>query len=66
MLKINVTLELDEEQLRDIFESLEIKFSKKKAKELQEEVDSIESDIQIMMQDTFEEIISNTISDFFE
>jgi hypothetical protein len=33
MLKLTFTFEIDEEQLREMFDSYEIKFSKKKAKD---------------------------------
>jgi chromosome condensin MukBEF complex kleisin-like MukF subunit len=64
-LKINITLELSEDQLRDIFESYDIKFTKKKVKELQDELDNAGDSVQMELEEAFEEIAGNMINEFF-
>lgn len=66
MLKLTLTFELDEEQLRDIFESNEIKFSKKKVKEIQATLEETEMDIQSNLDEVFEEIVTEILTDLFE
>lgn len=39
-LKININLEIDEERLREIFEEQEIKFTKKKAAEINDDFEN--------------------------
>ena len=46
MIKFTVVFEIEEEELKDLFESNEVKFSKKKAKELQEELNNTDVDVQ--------------------
>lgn len=62
-IEVTVTLELSEEQMRDIFESYDLKFTKKKVKELQEELDNAGDSVQMEMQEAFEEIIGNWVND---
>jgi|1185.fasta_scaffold131065_3 protein-tyrosine-phosphatase len=66
MLKFTITLEMDEEQLQDIFESRDIKFSKAKAKKLQKEMDNSLDTIQMDLDDKFEEIVDDWIQEIFE
>ena len=66
MLKITMTFEMDEEQLREIFESYDIKFTKKKAKELQMEMEESVSNVQTDMEERFEEIVGEWIENQFE
>jgi lipoate-protein ligase A len=66
MIKITLTFEMDEEQLKDMFEANEVKFSKKKAKELQEELEGTHDDVQIQLEDSFEEIVDEMIRELFE
>jgi protein associated with RNAse G/E len=65
-LKITVSFEMDEEQLRDIFESLDIKFTKKKIKELQEEMELCQDSIQVDMEERFAEIVEEWIQSQFD
>jgi protein associated with RNAse G/E len=66
MIKISVTFEMDEEQLKDLFESHEIKFTKKKGKELQHELEYTSEDVQIALEESFEEVVSERIQELFE
>jgi hypothetical protein len=69
MLKIKVEFTLDEDQLRDIFESYDIKFSKKKVAELKKEIkdmmDNSGDFFEEELQSDFEDIIGNIISEIF-
>jgi transposase len=65
MVKLTFTVELDEEQLRDLFEERGIKFSKKKVKDLQEELNDTADDIQSVFEENFEEIVDEAIEDMF-
>jgi hypothetical protein len=66
MIKLTLTFEMDEEQLRDLFESSEIKFSKKKAQELQDELEGTHDDVQVQLEDSFEEVVTDMIQELFE
>jgi thermostable 8-oxoguanine DNA glycosylase len=66
VIKFIVVCEIEEEELKELFESNEVKFSKKKAKEIQEELNNIDTDIQGVLQEAFEEIVSETIQELFE
>jgi hypothetical protein len=66
MLKLTFTFEIDEEQLREMFDSYEIKFSKKKAKDLQKEMDYSIDDVQVDMEERFAEIVEEWIQNTFE
>jgi protein associated with RNAse G/E len=66
MLKITVTFEMDEEQLRDLFENMDIKFTKTKGKQLQKELEYTSEDVQIALEESFEEIVTETIEELFE
>lgn len=66
MLKFSVTIELDEEQLQDLFENLEIKFSKAKITKLKKMIAEVEPDLQEQLEATFEEFISDLITDEWE
>lgn len=66
MIKITLTFEMEEEQLRELFESCEVKYSKKKANELQEELEGTHDDVQIQLEDSFEEIVTDMIQEIFE
>jgi hypothetical protein len=54
---IKVTIELDEEQLRELFEEREIKFSKKKVKEIQEQLNEDFSELEERLGELVDEII---------
>jgi hypothetical protein len=66
MLKFKVTFELDEERLRDFFDSNDIKFSKNKVKELKSNLIEVESDVLIELEEKFDEIIDEMIMELFE
>lgn len=66
MLKLTLTFEMDEEQLRGIFEDRDIKFTKKKAKELQEELKDNYDSVQVDMEERFAEIVEEWIENQFE
>ena len=65
MVKITLTFEMEEEQLRELFERSEVKYSKKKAKELQEELEGTHDDVQIQLEENFEEIVTEMIQEIF-
>ena len=56
MIKFTVVFEMEEEELKDLFESSEVKFSKKKAKELQEELNNTDVDIHETLQESFKKL----------
>jgi hypothetical protein len=58
---LTLTFEVDEEQLREIFENYELKFTKKKIKELQTEMDYSLDDIQVDMEERFLEVVEEWI-----
>jgi 5-methylthioribose kinase len=65
-IEMTITMRLDEEQLRDIFDTFDIKFSKKKVKELQEELNQdFEQAYQAEFEEMFEEIVGNWLNDSF-
>ena len=66
MIKITVVFEMDEETIKDLFEGNEIKFSKKKLKELQEDLDDTAPDVQEALEETFQEIVEEKIQELFE
>ena len=65
-IKLTLTFEVDEEQLREIFENYEIKFTKKKAKELQDEMDYGLDNIQVDMEERFIEVVEEWIQNQFD
>lgn len=66
MLKLTFTFEMDEEQLEEIFDSYDIKFTKAKAKKLQKEMDYSQDDVQVDMEERFQEIVEEWIQNTFE
>lgn len=64
--KVQVTLEINEEQLRDIFESYDIKFTKKKVKELNGEINDNEAVWFSDLEESFEEIVGNWLQEMFD
>lgn len=60
---IKVEVFLEEEQVRELFENAEVKFSKKKLKELVSNVDSADMEIKERLEETLAEIIEEMISD---
>ena len=57
-----ITIELTEEQIKEVFENAEVRFSKAKLKRLKEEVANMDIDIkevlEIALQEQLEEIIA--------
>ena len=60
---IKLTVILEDEQLQDLFDNNEVKFSKAKLKRLKEIVDEVETDIQERLEETFSEFIDELIQD---
>jgi hypothetical protein len=66
MLKFKIEFELDEEQLRDIFDSYDIKFSKAKMKQLKKEMNQGFEYVQTDMEERFQEVVEEWIQNLFE
>lgn len=72
MLKIKVEFEIEEEAIQDIFESYEIKFTKKKLAELKRKIKENEDtdydfgyELQNELDDDFRDFLGNFINDLF-
>jgi len=63
---MEIKVVLNEEQIKEAFENCEIKFSKKKLKELKEEFQYCELDILQALEETFLEQLQEMISNLFE
>jgi uncharacterized protein YehS (DUF1456 family) len=63
MLKFKVSFEIEEEQLRDLFDEYEVKFSKAKLKAIVKHMEDAEFELQDLLNDTFVEFISNFINE---
>jgi hypothetical protein len=63
---LTMTFEVDEEQLREIFESYDLKFTKKKVKELQSEMDYAQDNVQVDMEERFLEVVEEWIQNQFD
>lgn len=66
MIKLVLTFEMDREAVKELFEANEIKFSVKKLKDLQEDLDYVSDDIQVQLEEQFEEIVNEKIQELFE
>jgi len=66
VIKLTVVFEIEEEELKELFESNEIKYSKKKAKELKEELEYTVESVQEALEETFQEVVSDRIQELFE
>jgi actin-like ATPase involved in cell morphogenesis len=66
MIKITVVFEMEEEQIKELFEGNEIKFSKKKMKELQEDLEYTSESVQEALEETFQEVVEERIQELFE
>jgi flagellar basal body-associated protein FliL len=64
-IKIKIELELDEEQVRDIFESYDIKFTKKKFSEIKKSINAGEIDFQYEIEDDINDILGDYIQQEF-
>ena len=72
MLKIKVEFEIDEENIQDIFENYDIKFTKKKLAELKRNIKENEDtdfdfayELKEELDDDFREFLGNFISELF-
>jgi len=73
MLKIKVEFQIEEEDIQDIFESYDIKFTKKKLAELKRNLKENEDtdydfayELQNELDDDFREFLGNFISSLFD
>jgi hypothetical protein len=66
MLKFKVELELDEETMKEMFESQEIKFTKKKISEIKDDLKENFCDYESELLERFQELISDFIINNFE
>jgi transcriptional regulator of heat shock response len=65
-LKLTLSFEIDEETLREVFENFELKFTKKKIKELQEDLDQNFDSVQVDMEERFQEVVEEWIQNYFD
>jgi ribosomal protein L12E/L44/L45/RPP1/RPP2 len=63
LLKFTVSFELEEEQLRDLFEEYDVKFSKAKVKAIVKHMEEAEFELQDILNDTFVEFIRDFINE---
>jgi hypothetical protein len=61
MVKVTLTFEMDEDKLREIFDDYDVKFTKKKAKELQTDLNLNLFQVEEDMWERFEEIVSEWV-----
>jgi hypothetical protein len=62
---MEIKVVLNEEQIMELFENCEVKFSKKKLKALKEEFEFAELDILESLEETFSEHLEEIIQDRF-
>lgn len=62
MAQIKVTVIMEEEQVKELFEERDIKFTKKKMKELQTMLDEDSSEVD----EAFSDIVDNMIADNYD
>jgi hypothetical protein len=60
---IKIEVFLEQEQIEELFENAEVKFSKKKLKELKDNIANADMDIKERLEEAFAEIIEEMISD---
>ena len=63
---LTLTFEIDEETLREIFDSYDLKFTKKKIKELQSEMEDNFDSVQVDMEERFREVVEEWIQNQFD
>lgn len=63
---IKIAIELSEEQIKEVFESTDIKFSKKKMQDLRKEVEELEMDYKTLLEETFMEALEELIAEKWE
>lgn len=63
---ISVSVTITEEQIEEAFENAEIRFSKKKLKELLKEFDTTNPDILVQLEERLQETVEEFITDYFE
>jgi hypothetical protein len=64
--KLTLTFEIDEETLREVFDSYDLKFTKKKIKELQEDMEQNFDVVQVDMEERFREVVEEWIQNQFD
>lgn len=64
MIKIEVFLE--QEQVEELFENVEVRFSKKKMKELKEMINDQEIDIKERLEEALKEVLEEMVQDEWE
>lgn len=60
---IQITVTLEDEQLQDLFDNNEVKFTKVKLKKLKEMINEVETDFQERLEETFSELIEELIQE---
>lgn len=65
-LKVEITFELDEEQLQDLFESNDIKFNKNRVAKLKKLMEDVFPDIQEALEEELENQLGEIISEEWE
>lgn len=65
-IELSVTVTFEEDQIRDIFEGHDIKFSKAKVKRLKEMLEEVFYDVQAQLEESFEEQLAEMITDEWE
>lgn len=65
MLKITLTFELEEDEIKEIFESYDIKFTKKKLAELKRSIKDQDIDLAYQVEDDVRSALGDAINDLF-
>lgn len=60
---VKVEVYLEQEQIKELFENAEVKFSKKKLSDLKDMIDNADLDIKERMEELLAEIIEEMIAD---
>jgi ribosomal protein L12E/L44/L45/RPP1/RPP2 len=63
---IKITIELNEEQIREAFENAEVRFSKAKLKTLKDEIEFQDIDIKELLENALQERLEEMIADEWE
>ncbi len=64
-MKIILTFELEEDEIKEIFEGQEIKFTKKKLAELKRAIKDQDIDLAYQVEDDVRDALTDAISDMF-
>lgn len=65
-LKVEITFELDEEQLQDLFERFDVKFNKNRVKKLKQLMEEVFPDIQEALEEELENQLGEIINEEWE